>query len=54
MTIHGHTELGEGATSDPKKECPGPLVPLDELRSEVALMRESKILEKVREVGIVL
>ncbi len=54
MTIHGHTELGKGATSDPKKDCPGPMVPLDELRSEVALMRESKVLEKVREVGLVL
>jgi len=30
------------------------MVPLDELRSEVALMRESKVLEKVREVGLVL
>ena len=45
MTIHGHTEL-QGASSDAKKDCPGRLLDLDALRSEVHFRHETAALEE--------
>lgn len=51
LTIHGHTEL-PGSSSDPKKACPGPLLDLDLLRSEVAFRVEERRLSALLDSGV--
>lgn len=52
VTIHGHTELGRDATSDPTKDCPGPMVDLDTLRSEVASLAVASAVEAAEGAGV--
>ena len=50
LTIHGHTEL-PGSSSDPAKQCPGPLLDLDQLRAEVAFRVEERRLNQLLDAG---
>lgn len=51
LTIHGHTEL-PGSSSDPAKQCPGPLLDLDALRSEVNFRVEERRLIQMLDAGV--
>jgi hypothetical protein len=51
MSIHGHTEL-PGSSSDPAKRCPGKLLDMDVIRSEVHFIQESNTMAAVRDFGI--
>ena len=51
LTIHGHTEL-PGSSSDPAKQCPGPLLDLDALRAEVAFRVEERRIVGLLDAGV--
>lgn len=53
LSIHGHTEL-PGSSSDPAKQCPGPLFDLDMLRSEVHFRAEEMKIQNLLNVGMVI
>lgn len=51
--VVGHTEL-PGSSNDPNKECPGPLLPMDMLRKDVADSRADMALQLALMAGMVL